>query len=196
VFNAWRLESGIGDWREVVGETAKVIADAAAKADLIVLGRAAGTQGGDARQAVHEALFEARLTTLFVQEAVPISLGKSVAVAWKPSEAANRAIDAALPLLLRAEQVTVLVETEDGDHEAVPASQMLTLEQAGVPLSVVRFQANGRKIGEALLAQAHAVGADLLVMGAYTHSRLAEFILGGATREVLGAADLPVLMHH
>jgi protein CrcB len=196
VFNAWRLESGIGDWREVVGETAKVIADAAAKADLIVLGRAAGTQGGDARQAVHVALFEARLTTLFVQEAVPISLGRSVAVAWKPSEAANRAIDAALPLLLRAEQVTVLVETEDGDDEAVPASQMRTLEQAGVPLSVVRFQANGRKIGEALLAQAHAVGADLLVMGAYTHSRLAEFILGGATREVLAAADLPVLMHH
>lgn len=196
VFDAWRRESGIGDWREIVGETAKVIADEAAKADLIVLGRAEGTQRGDAKQAVHVALFEAHLTTLFVQEAVPASLGKNVAVAWKPGEAADRAVDAALPLLLKAERVTVLVETEDGDNEAVPSSQMQKLEQAGVPVSVDRFQANGRKIGEALLAQAHAAGADLLVMGAFSRSRLAEFILGGATQEVLAAADLPVLMHH
>ena len=63
-------------------------------------------------------------------------------------------------------------------------------------MKVTRFQANGRKIGEALIAEAHAAGADLLVMGAYTRSRLAEFIIGGATREVLATADMPVLMHH
>jgi len=195
IFEAWRRESGLGDWREATGETAKVIAEAAAQADLIVIGQASA-QRGDTQQVMHVALFDARLTTLLVPEAVVSSLGRNVAVAWKPSEAADRAIDAALPLLLRAEQVTVLVETEDGDREAAPVKLLQTLRQAGVPVTVNRFQAGGRQIGEALLAQARAMGADLLVMGAYTHSRLTEFILGGATREVLAAADIPVLMHH
>jgi len=195
IFEAWRRESDVGDWREVTGETAKVIAEVAAQADLIVIGQASA-QRGDTQQVMHVALFDARLTTLLVPEAVVSSLGRNVAVAWKPSEAADRAIDAALPLLLRAEQVTVLVETEDGDREAAPVKLLQTLQQAGVPVTVNRFQAGGRQIGEALLAQARAMGADLLVMGAYTHSRLTEFILGGATREVLATADIPVLMHH
>jgi nucleotide-binding universal stress UspA family protein len=58
------------------------------------------------------------------------------------------------------------------------------------------FHAQGRTIGQALIEEAHRAGADLLVMGAYAHGRLAEVILGGATREVLAAADLPVLMQH
>ena len=119
-----------------------------------------------------------------------------MAIAWKPSEAADRAIDVAMPLLLRAEQIAILVETEDGHAEATPAIQLRKLEQAGVTMTMHRFQANGRKIGDALIEEAHHVGADLLVMGAYTHSRLSEFVFGGATREVLAAADLPVLMQH
>ena len=196
IFDAWHRETGVGEWREVVGETAKVVAAEAAKADLIVVGHGVGRYQGDARQAIHAALFDARKATLLVSEAVPASLGRSAAVAWKPSEAADWAIDAALPLLLRAERVTVLVETDDGSHEAEPASLLQRLHHASIPVRVHRFQASGRKIGQALIEEAHAVDADLLVMGAYTHSQLAEFILGGATREVLATAELPVLMHH
>ena len=196
IFDAWHREAGIGEWREVIGETARVVAAEASGVELVVIGHGAGRYQGDAKQAIHVALFDARVATLLVPETVPGSLGRSVAVAWKPSEAADRAIDAALPLLLRAEQVTALVETQNGDREAEPVSRLRRLQQAGVPVTVRRFQANGRKIGEALIEEAHAVDADLLVMGAYTHSRLAEFILGGATSEVLAAADLPVLMRH
>ncbi len=196
IFDAWRREAGIGEWREVPGETAKIVAAEAARANLVVIGHGAGRYQGDAKQAVHAALFDAKRATLLVPETVPASLGRSVAVAWKPSEAADRAIDAALPLLLRAERVTILTETEDGDREAEPVSHMQRLQQADVPVTVHRFQAKGRKIGNALIEEAHAVDADLLVMGAYTHNRLAELVLGGATREVFVAADLPVLMHH
>ena len=178
IFDAWHRDSGT------------------AKADLVVIGRAAGVQLADGKAAIHVALFEARQAILLVQEAVPSTLGQNVAIAWKPSAAADRAIAAALPLLLRAERVTVLTETEDGDAGAQPADLLDKLEQAGVGATIRRFQAGDRRIGDALLAETHAVGADLLVMGAYTHSRLAEFILGGATREVLATADLPVLMHH
>jgi nucleotide-binding universal stress UspA family protein len=196
IFDAWRRESGIGEWREVIGETARVVAAEAVNAELVIIGHGVGRYQGDAKEAVHVSLFDAKVATLLVPEAVPASLGRSVAIAWKPSEAADRAIDAASALLLRAESVTVLMATEDGDREAVPDGLFQRLQQAGVPVAVRRFQAGGRTIGDALIEEAHAVNADLLVMGAYTHSRLTEFILGGATREVLAAADLPVLMHH
>ncbi len=196
IFDLWRRGSGIGEWREVTGETARVVAAAATKADLVVIGHGAGRYQGDAKQAVHAALFDAKMATLLVSETVPTSLGRSVAVAWKPSEAADRAIDAALPLLLRAERITVLVETEHASRAAEPASQLRRLRKAGVAVTVHRFRADGRKLGEALIEETHAVDADLLVMGAFTRNRLTEFILGSTTREVLAAADLPVLMHH
>ena len=194
IFDTWRTEGGVREWREVTGETAKVIADEATKADLIVIGHGSGRHQADARQAVHVALFEFRLTTLLVPPAVPVSLGRIVAIAWKPSDATDRAIEAALPILLHAERVSVLIETSHG--EAAPDDLLDKLKQAGIAVNVVRFQAEDVPVGEALIARAHQVGADLLVMGAYTHSRLREFILGGATREVLAVADLPVLMHH
>jgi len=195
IFDAWRRESGTGTWREVTGETAKVISNETARADLIVIDHASSHGQGDAGQAIHAALFDVRAPTLLVPEEVPLSLGRLIAVAWKPGEAADRAIEAALPLLLQAEKVAVLIGTEDGGGET-PADLMTRLEQAQIPVEVRHFQAGDRKIGQALLAEAHARSADLLVMGAYTRNRLVEMVLGGATRDVLATADLPVLLRH
>ena len=195
VFDAWQRQGGSGAWREVVGEASSVIAAEAAGAGLVVIGHGGGQPAGDARQAIHACLFEARLATLIIPEAVPSSIGRHVAIAWKKSEAAGRAVEAALKLL-RAEQVTVLEETQDGDHATEPATPPPLLQPAGIPAATHRFQARGRQVGDALLEEARLVGADVLVMGAYTHGRLAELILGGATREILAASDLPVLMHH
>jgi len=141
------------------------------------------------------AVIEEAESTLLVPPAEPATLGTCIAVAWKQSDAAIRAIEAALPLLLRAEQVCVLMETDHASDTA-PLELIDRLAQAGVPVHVLRFEAGERSTGEALIAEAHEAGADLLVMGAYTHNRLTEFILGGATREVIAAADLPVLLHH
>jgi protein CrcB len=196
VFDTWHRDTGLGEWREVVGETARVVAAEAAGADLVVIGHGDGRYQGDTRQAIHAALFDAQRATVIVPEAMPASLGRSVAVAWKPCAAADRAIDAALPLLVRAERVTILVETGEGDADAQPARGLQRLKDAGIRVTLHQFEAGGRAIGDALIAEAHNVQADLLVMGAYSHSRLAAFILGGATRQVFAAADLPVLMRH
>jgi nucleotide-binding universal stress UspA family protein len=99
-------------------------------------------------------------------------------------------------MLMRAEFVTFLMSTDDGGGSAPPDAALQALRQAGVQVAEHRFHAGGRRIGAALLAEADAAGADLLVMGAYTRGRLPEFVLGGATREVLALADLPVLMQH
>jgi protein CrcB len=194
IFDAWRWTGGMREWREVVGDIARVITEAAAKADIIVIGLGPEPHRAETQRAVHAALFDARLTTVLTPPGVPVSLGRKVAIAWKPGDAINRAVEAALPFLLRAEHVTVLIETSDGG--AAPDDLLGTLQRAGIAADVVRFQAEGQSTGESLVARAHAAGADLLVMGAFTHGRLAESILGGATRDVLAAADIPLLMRH
>ena len=194
IFDAWRQQSGSGTWREITGETARVILDEAAGSRLVVLGHAPAVQCGDARQAVHVVLFDARATALLVRTTIPASLGQTVAIAWKQSAAAERAIEAALPLLLHAGGVRILVE-EAGALGTVPAKLLHVLEKAGVAVTVAGIRIGDRTIAEALIAEAHAVGADLLVMGAYSHSEISD-LFGGATREILAASDLPILMHH
>jgi CrcB protein len=196
MFEAWRQRGGVGTWREVTGETDKVVVGQAANADLVVMGRPSSGQTGGMRQALHAALFDAHRLTLLVPGAAQPVLGRHVAVAWKPSEAADSVVVAALPLLRRADRVTVLIGTEDAGQQAEPTSLLRNLASTEVRVVVQHFQQAGRAIGEALLAEAHLAGADLLVMGAYTHSRLVEMVLGGATRDILAAADLPVLLHH
>lgn len=195
IFDAWRSASGNGEWREVVGETATVVAEQAAGTDAIVIGHAPGAER-DERDAMNVALFEARLPTLFVPAGVSPVIGRRIAIAWKPSPAADRAIAAAMPLLLKAEQVTVLIGAESGLGKVGLEHQLAAAEQAGVSVAVAQFALADRPIGAALIEEAHKAGADLLVMGAFTHSRWSEFILGGATRHILAEADLPVLMQH
>jgi protein CrcB len=190
IFDAWPDASRIGAWRERTGETASVVSAEASGADLIVLGHANGAPNPTA----HAALFMAKRPTLLVGDAFPATLGRHIAIAWKPSEAADRAIAAVMPLLQRADRVTVLVATDDAPPDRPPSPALDQLRETNVAVTTHCFQAAPRSIGRALLAEAHASGADLLVMGAYSRGRLAEFVLGGATREVLAAADMPVLM--
>ncbi len=196
IFEAWRRTSGQGEWRDRTGGMAQIMAAEATGADLVVVGRPVSGWRADANQALLAALFDVRRPTLVVPEAMPTSLGQNVALAWKPSEAADRATEAALPVLLRAEQVTVLIGAEDDARAALPAALLQRLAKAAVPVAVDRFETHNRRTGEMLLSRARLLGADLLVMGAYTRPRVAEFVFGGATREIFAAADLPVLMHH
>jgi protein CrcB len=196
LFDQWQPLAGTATWREVTGEASRIIADEASRVDLIVMARPRGWHAGPMRQALHTALFDARRLTLLVADREPEVLGQHVAVAWKPSAAAKAVIETGMPLLRRAERVTLLIGADETGPETEPADLLKALAGANVPVSVQHFRIAGRSIGQAILAEAHAAGADLLVMGAYTRSRLAELVLGGATREVLAAADLPVLMHH
>ncbi len=118
------------------------------------------------------------------------SVGQRVLVAWKPTRESARAVSAALPWLERAEDVDVACASEDG-----PAI-LAWLDAHGV--AAVRHDSSGPdgEAGERLLSLAADCGADLLVMGCYGHSRAREWVLGGATRTVLHAMTLPVLMVH
>jgi len=127
-------------------------------------------------------------------------IAQRVLVAWDASREATRAINDAMPLLAPAAAVTVLTvdppigRTEHGD---VPGADIaLHLARHGVNARVEKTVSGGIGIGDLLLSRASDLGADLLVMGAYGHSRVRELVLGGATCMVLRSMTLPVFMSH
>lgn len=125
------------------------------------------------------------------------AVGGRVLVAWKPSAESARALSAALPLLRLAQQVTVVQwgQVPPANHgQALDIDIYLRLH--GVTATFQRHTETPVGIGELLLSRAADLGADLLVMGCYGHSRAREFLLGGATRTVLDSMTIPVLMSH
>jgi nucleotide-binding universal stress UspA family protein len=126
---------------------------------------------------------------------LPERLASRVAVAWDGSLGAARAAGAALPLLGRAEAVTILT----ADMEKVgakPSALADYLAEHGISARTWAFMPEDRKLGERLLAEADQAGADMLVMGAYGHSRLREMVLGGVTQSVTATSKIPVFMAH
>lgn len=168
-------------------------------ADLFVGTRPYGDPGHQ-EQVEEQVLFESGRGCLFLPpHGKPPKLYTTILVAWKETREAARAVGDALPFLQRAHQVVVALIEEEG------ASEQLRLEAGadiGRYLSRQGVSAEIRKIGgwtfagEALLNEATQIGADMMVMGGYGHSRFREWALGGATRHILGNATLPVLMAH
>jgi len=123
---------------------------------------------------------------------------RRILVGWDAGRASARAVADALPLLVRAAAVEVLVidpERRRAGHGQEPGADIARyLARHRARVEVRRLSSDGQDVGRVLLSHAAAFGADLLVMGAYGHARLNELIFGGVTRTVLREADLPVLM--
>jgi nucleotide-binding universal stress UspA family protein len=162
--------------------------------DLIVLGRPGRAAQNPRMPPLEAALFDSGRPALIVPPAVPTTIGRNVLVAWNRSTEQATTNAFALPLLQRAEQVTVL-EVEGGTTPGPSAEQAAThLRRNGIKATALTKKPGGRSVGEAVLDHAASIGADLLVKGAYTQSRLRQMMFGGATRHILASANLPVLM--
>lgn len=127
----------------------------------------------------------------------PFSLDTAV-VAWDFSRPAARAVADALPILKRMKRVHVLTVTNEKEIATRQSGAALAthLARHGVDVVLDSVDAGGRKIGTLIEAHVQACKADLLVMGAYGHSRVRQFILGGATRSMLQRPPVPVLLSH
>jgi nucleotide-binding universal stress UspA family protein len=122
----------------------------------------------------------------------------NVAIAWDFSRPATRAIADAMPFLQRAKQVGVVTVTDDKavKEAATAASLARYLARHGVAAALEETKANGRAIGDVLHTYVDKHNVDLLVMGGYGHSRMREFILGGATKSVLMDPPTWTLISH
>jgi len=174
------------------------LADAAvrgygARADAIVLPRPTEGDHATAQHELHAALFGTGRPVLVVPPGPVGSFGRSVAIAWRDDRHAVRAVLSAVRSREVPEKLFVLAGRKDGAAE--PRIPDILLEH-GVGAELHVLEIGPKPLGATLLAKARALGADMLVMGAYAHSPFREFILGGMTRYMLAHADLPVLMRH
>jgi nucleotide-binding universal stress UspA family protein len=182
-------------WREVIGADDVVIPEHGRLADLLVFA-GIGSGGGDPPQRAFEAaLMRGARPVLLVPETGAGPIGQTIAIAWNGSAEAARAVAGAMPLLENAEQVHIV--TAAGTHTEVETGQALAdyLGWHGIVCDRHALYPE-TSVGAALLARTKELGADLLVMGGYGHSRMRELIFGGATLHVLGHYDLPVLIAH
>jgi nucleotide-binding universal stress UspA family protein len=123
-------------------------------------------------------------------------IGDHVVIAWNNSRESSRAVRDSLPLLLKAKSVVVLHVTPV-QHEPVATGAIVEfLNNHGVPHVLVSRQAPTASVTKTIQDAVAEYNADLLVMGAWGHSRLRELILGGVTREILDHMTIPVLMSH
>ena len=191
------------EWRVAAGYPSGAAALHGRYVDLLVLGQ---TDPDDTEAALFRPLpGEVALAVGRPVLVVPYAgrfdeVGRRVLVGWDASRAATRAVNDAIPLLAGADSVTVLTIDPEGSpagHGDVPGADIaLHLARHGVKATVETTSSGGIGVGNALLSRASDLGADLLVMGAYAHSRVRELLLGGATRTILESTTLPVLMAH
>ena len=183
-------------WMTLEGHPADAIGQRGGAYDLVVTGQPAGRQGLGLITA-EAALFGTGRPVIVTPPQAPQRIGETVLIAWNRGMPATRAFHAAKALLLdKAKRVRILSITT-GAKQGPPADEMArNLQWHGIPADVVELSPDYRSVGEVLLAEASAIHADLLVMGAFSHSRLRQLILGGVTRYVFEHARLPVLMAH
>jgi nucleotide-binding universal stress UspA family protein len=210
-FHAWALATKIelaaadgprtwdvsARWRECTGTPEAVIADFGRFSDLFVFARPEGRDAAHRMRLIETALFEAGRPVLLAPPNAPDQLGREALIGWNGSREALRALSAALPLLSRMRRV-VLLSIGETEHANPLRDEELSdyLACHGLHPERIHVEPDRRGAGTRLLHEAQVIGADVLVMGAYTHSRLHEAILGGATRHVIEHATLPVLLAH
>lgn len=155
-----------------------------------------GVRDGDT-QAIGAALFETGRPTLIAPLHEAQSVGKRVAIFWKDSQEAAKAVWAAIPFLRQAEVVKVFTVGDDAVSSAALDRIVAGLHRAGVSAAEANLIGPDRSAdSDQLVDAAAAMDADLIVMGAYSHSRLQELVFGGVTQDMLESLARPVLMAH
>jgi nucleotide-binding universal stress UspA family protein len=189
------------EWRKVHGDVSATVLLHARYADLVV-----ASQGGDDAEAsvgigdlVETTVMGAGRPALAVpRQGKVLTLGERVLVAWSRTREATRALHVALPILVRAKSVTVMeVNPRRGETPHIAGADVAAhLARHGVKVEVSSMAAGDMEVAEAILSRVTDLGADLVVMGAYGHSRVREFVFGGVTLHMLRNMTVPVLMSH
>lgn len=182
-----------------IGSLSQLVALRARFSDLVILPQPYRAERQQEAEIVLEAgLFEGQAPVLVLPEGeLPLPIGRRIALAWNQSDESLSAARKALPFLRRADlvNITVIDPPAHGPERSDPGgalSQMLARQ--GVKAEVSVLAKTLPRISEVIARHARDIDADLVVMGAYGHSRFREAILGGATRNTLESAEIPVLM--
>jgi nucleotide-binding universal stress UspA family protein len=187
--------SALAAWREETGYAPNLVSRRARFFDLVVLGRSDRVMEQPHTDTVEETLLHSGRPVLLAPAHAPAVVGETIAIGWNGSAEATRALAASLPLLGVARAVAIITIGDKGKEDVTSAVDYLGWH--GIVAKHRNIQSSpGVGPGEQLLGTAQDEGVDLLVMGGYGRTPWREFLLGGATREIVGVSLLPLLLSH
>lgn len=188
------------EWRSSEADAVDATTLHARYADLVVLSQPhAEDLGGVEEDFAERVILACGRPVLVIPYADSFkSTGERVLVAWNATRESTRALTDAIPMLREAKEVKVIaINPQTADHGAVPAADIsLYLARHGVKAEAVTDYGDDIDVGNELLSRASDYNSDLIVMGAYGHSRMRELIMGGATRTIITSMTVPVLLSH
>ncbi len=186
------LDQPSASFEQITAFEGEAVAERGRIFDLTVLTRRG--PGGGAHDTMQAALLETGRPVLQVPPKPPASLGERILIAWNGSPQAARAVASAMPLLPAAQRVVVMSISNAGPPKPGGEELAKLLAWHGVTAESRHLPQEGRRVRDMLLTEASALGADLLVIGAYSHSRMRQIVFGGVTEHMLDRAELPVLL--
>jgi nucleotide-binding universal stress UspA family protein len=195
----------VAEWRVEKGprvDPTSVVIDHSRCADLIIAGQTDPDWEASplVDVAEHLALGSGRPVLVVPYVGRYAQIGRNVVIAWKASRESARAVFDALPILKQAEQVQILEIDESGnsrrDGASVDSTIAIALARHGIKPTVRTSIAGDISVGDEILSRLADMGADLLVMGAYGHSRMRELVFGGVTRHIARHMTVPTLFSH
>lgn len=185
------------EWRRMEGNLPDLVLLNSRSVDLVILGQRDPERldPGTSPELPEYVILDVGRPVLVIPRSGSFpTLGERILVAWTPSRGAVRAVNDALPLLCRAKSVKVVAVNPDAGFGEIPGADIaLHLARHGVDAVAETVQSPDKRVGVALLDEAEKFGADLIITGAFGHSRFRELVLGGVTRRLLADAKIPVL---
>src|SRR5579862_4482621 len=182
-------------WREEDGRQNAIVGLSGRVYDLILVEQPEKL-ASIAEATLEDALFESGRPVMMVPKVSPPTLGEVVAVAWNGSTETATTVALGMPFLKKAKEVVVVAVGPQHMPEPGPTGDELarTIERHGLKVSLRTAVGRQKPQGESFLQEAMAAGADLMLKGAYTQSRIRQMIFGGATRHIIMESKIPVLM--
>jgi len=195
----------VAEWREITAASMSMellITEVARTVDLVVLGqKCAEHEVYSARMSPEDIILACARPVIVVPTKTPaVNTINNILVAWDGQEQAVRALFDSLPLLREADNVRI--HSVNAKSQAryriltTPGELANTLSRHGVNVTLSESETAAGDVGEEILQYANDTGSDLLVMGAYGHTRIREYVFGGVTKKILGEMPIPVLMSH
>ncbi|MDF1792196.1 MAG: universal stress protein [Thalassobaculaceae bacterium] len=178
---------------KLVGPVPGVEVAAERVSDAVICGRAPTDVTPDRAGLLEVAVMEAGRPVILVPDADIETIATTILIAWNGSAEAARAVSMAMPLLARAKRVVVLT-VDDGDVAANPEELVVTLRANGVEADAVIAKMDKAGVAATLEVEAGKQHADLILIGAYSHSRVREFVMGGVTDDALTAGSVPMML--
>ncbi len=188
-------QTATASFATITGREEDLVAQQARLADLTIVPHPEAGEDVSSSDALHAVLFDSGRPVLIAPQKATASIGTRICVAWNGTAESAAAVLGVMHWMQQATSVRIL--TADEYHRRGPQAADLAayLGLHGITCDIATFRPVDKDVGAGLLAAAREFGADLLAMGAYSHSRLRQLILGGVTRHVLEKSTMPVMMN-